>query len=119
MTNQKVIQLMLTQLEVELVIVENGLEALEAVKKKDFDLALIDIQMPVMDGLQASRQMREFFGEGRRPEIIALTANAFKEDREACLAAGMDGYLVKPITLDRLRNVIERVAKRISKDISI
>jgi PAS domain S-box-containing protein len=118
-TNQKVIQMMLARLEVEPVIVANGLEALEAVKKANFDLALIDIQMPVMDGLEASRRMREFFGAGNRPEIIALTANAFKEDREACLDAGMDGYLVKPITLDRLRNVIENVAVRIRKGISI
>jgi CheY-like chemotaxis protein len=71
--------------------------------------------MPVMDGLDAARLMREHFGTGPRPEIIALTANAFKEDREACLAAGMDGYLVKPITLDRLWAVVEKVGERAEK----
>jgi CheY-like chemotaxis protein len=65
--------------------------------------------MAVMDGLAAAKAMRVHFGSGHRPEIIALTANAFKEDREACLSAGMDGYLVKPITLERLKTVVERV----------
>ncbi len=110
-TNQKVITMMLSRFGVNPVMVENGLQALEAVKCKTFDLVLIDIQMPVMDGLQASREMRKYFGVGPRPEIVALTANAFKEDREACLAAGMDGYLVKPITLDRLRAVVEKASR--------
>ena len=90
-------------------IVDDGLKALEAVKIRDFDLALLDVQMPVMDGLEAARQMRKYFGSEKRPEIIALTANAFKEDREACIAAGMDGYLVKPLTLERLRAIVQKV----------
>ena len=108
-TNQKVISMMLSRFGVKPVIVDDGLKALDAVKIRPFDLALIDIQMPVMDGLESARLMREYFGTGKRPEIIALTANAFKEDREACLAAGMDGYLVKPITLDRLRVIVQKV----------
>ena len=108
-TNKKVITMMLSRFGVTPVMVDNGLQALEAVQKDTFDLALLDIQMPVMDGLEAARQMRAHFGSKRRPEIIALTANAFKEDREACLAAGMDGYMVKPLTLDRLRVVLKKV----------
>lgn len=107
-TNQKVINLMLMRLGIKPVIVPNGLLAVEAVKNSAFDLILMDIQMAVMDGLAAARAIRAHFGNGSRPEIIALTANAFKEDREACFAAGMDGYLVKPITLERLKTVVER-----------
>ena len=108
-TNQKVIAMMLSRFGVKPVIVDDGLKALEAVKIRDFDLALLDVQMPVMDGLEAARQMRKYFGSEKRPEIIALTANAFKEDREACIAAGMDGYLVKPLTLERLRAIVQKV----------
>ncbi|MFZ4779559.1 MAG: response regulator, partial [Terrimicrobiaceae bacterium] len=106
-TNQKVIDMMLKRLGIKPEIVPNGLLALEAVKKMPFDLVLMDVQMAVMDGLAASRLMREHFGQSPRPQIIALTANAFKEDREACFTAGMDGYLVKPITLERLKAVID------------
>jgi CheY-like chemotaxis protein len=72
--------------------------------------------MAVMDGLAAARLMREHFGQGSRPQIVALTANAFKEDREACLAAGMDAYLIKPITLDRLKAVLEKVQSQPPSD---
>ncbi len=106
-TNQKVINLMLKRLDITPTIVPNGLLALERVKSEPFDLVLMDVQMAVMDGLASARAMRAHFGDGPRPEIIALTANAFKEDREACLAAGMDGYLVKPLTMDKLKAVIE------------
>ncbi|MEI6491944.1 MAG: PAS domain S-box protein [Verrucomicrobiota bacterium] len=108
-TNQKVIKLMLTRLGITPAIVPNGLLAVEAVKREPFDLVLMDVQMAVMDGLAAARVLRAHFGDGPRPQIVALTANAFKEDREACFAAGMDDYLVKPITLERLKEVIERV----------
>lgn len=108
-TNQKVINLMLRRLGISPTIVPNGLLAVEIVKREVFDLVLMDIQMAVMDGLAAARAMRAHFGSGSRPEIIALTANAFKEDREACFSAGMDGYLVKPITLERLKSVVEKV----------
>lgn len=107
--NQKVIRMLLSRLGITPVIVENGVQVLEAVKESPFDLLLIDIQMPVMDGLETTRRLIEFYKEEKRPDIVALTANAFKEDREACFAAGMDGYLVKPITLDRLRVVLEKV----------
>lgn len=115
-TNQKVINLMLLRLGIKPTIVPNGLLALEAVKKESFDLVLMDVQMAVMDGLASAKAIRAHFGDGTRPEIIALTANAFKEDREACFAAGMDGYLVKPITLERLKTVVDRVRKQAPPD---
>ena len=110
--NQKVIMMLLARLGVVPIVVENGLQALSAAKENTFDLLLIDIQMPVMDGLETTRRLLEYFPEGKRPEIVALSANAFKEDREACLAAGMDSYLVKPITLDRLRGVLLEIRRR-------
>ncbi len=108
-TNQKVIKLMLSRLNIVPTIVPDGRQAVEMVKTTPFDLVLMDVQMSVMDGLAAATLMREYFGDKKRPEIIALTANAFKEDREACLAAGMDGYVVKPITLDRLKALVDRI----------
>ena len=111
-TNQKVINLMLVRLGITPTIVPNGLLAVEKVKNEPFDLVLLDVQMAVMDGLAAARAMRAHFDDGRpRPEIVAITANAFKEDREACLEAGMDGYLIKPITLDRLKAIIDRISR--------
>ena len=107
-TNQKVINLMLVRLGITPSIVANGLLAVEAAKREPFDLVLMDVQMAVMDGLAAARALRAHFGDSRRPEIVALTANAFEEDREACLSAGMDGYLVKPITLERLKAVVDK-----------
>ncbi len=114
-TNQKVIKMMLSRVGIKPTIVANGLEAVDAVKAGTYDLVLMDVQMAVMDGLVAAALMRKYFGDRTRPEIIALTANAFKEDREACLDAGMDGYVVKPITLDRLKSVVERVRDRVSQ----
>ncbi|MFZ4775238.1 MAG: response regulator [Terrimicrobiaceae bacterium] len=111
-TNQKVIKLMLSRLGIVPTIVADGLQAVEAVKSFAFDLVLMDVQMSVMDGLAAARLMRNHFGNLDRPEIIALTANAFKEDREACLAAGMDGYVVKPITMARLKALVDRIRGR-------
>lgn len=107
--NQKVISLQLARLGITPVMVENGLQALDAVKGTAFDLLLIDMRMPVMDGLEATRRLIEYFKGEKRPAIVALTANAFKEDREACFAAGMDDYLVKPITLARLNAVLDKV----------
>jgi len=107
---------MLQRMGVTARIVVNGQEAIKAVKEEPFDLILLDVQMAVMDGLTAARHLREFFGStGIRPEIVAITANAFKEDREACLAAGMDAFLVKPLTIERLKEVIERTRARMNQ----
>jgi CheY-like chemotaxis protein len=84
----------------------NGREAIEMVAKTDYDLMLMDIQMPQMDGLTATAAIREAETTRRLP-IIALTARAMKGDRERCIAAGMDGYLTKPIRFKTLRAILD------------
>jgi signal transduction histidine kinase/CheY-like chemotaxis protein len=108
-TNQKVIKAMFSGLRQKVTLVENGALAVEKAAAESYDLILMDIQMPVMDGLQAARLIREAeAGRGTHALMIALTANAFKEDREACMHAGMDDYFAKPIKLDQLRQLLHR-----------
>jgi signal transduction histidine kinase/CheY-like chemotaxis protein/ligand-binding sensor domain-containing protein/HPt (histidine-containing phosphotransfer) domain-containing protein len=107
--NQKVALLMLKQLGYEADVVANGQEALAALRRHRYDVVLMDVQMPEMDGLEASRRIREEWPSDDRPRIIAVTANALRGDREACLAAGMDDYLSKPMLLDDLRSALRRL----------
>ena len=86
----------------------DGLEALEAIAGRDYDLVLMDVSMPRMDGLATTRCIRELGGRGARLPIIALTAHAMRGDRETCLAAGMDDYLTKPVTSQQLLQTLER-----------
>ncbi|MBZ5562314.1 MAG: PAS domain S-box protein [Acidobacteriia bacterium] len=87
---------------------ENAVELLEDPARQEFDLVLMDVQMPVMDGLQATRMIREKEGaSGKHLPIIAMTAHALKGDRERCLEAGMDGYIAKPISRTKLFDAIE------------
>lgn len=104
-TNRKVIQLLLKRLGIEPAVVGDGRQAVEEVLNGNYDLVLLDIQMPVMDGLEACRQIHAA-NLPERPRLIALTANAFQEDRDAAEAAGMDGYLAKPVTLVGLRDAL-------------
>jgi PAS domain S-box-containing protein len=113
--NRKLAQLQLSKLGIRNVtVVENGAAAVTAVRNAaaesaPFDLVLMDCQMPEMDGFAATRAIREWEQTtGLRMPIVALTANAMRGDREACLAAGMDDYLGKPLRLNMLRRVIER-----------
>lgn len=107
-TNQKVIMGMLHNLGYSATLVHDGALAIEEFRKHPFDLILMDVQMPVIDGLEASRMIRLEPG-GKTPHIIALTANAFKEDRLECLRAGMNDYLSKPIQLDLLREKLRKI----------
>src|SRR5262249_27002444 len=92
-------------------VASNGLEALAALKRQPYDLVLMDVQMPEMDGLEAARQIQKLFPEEARPRIVALTANAMKEDREACREAGMADYRGKPVRVAELRAALDRTGK--------
>ncbi len=105
--NQVVAQKMLLQMGHAIDTVANGREALERLRARRYDLVLMDIQMPEMDGYETTREIRRLEGEIRNVPIVAMTANAMKGDAEKCYAAGMDGYVSKPISLDTLRQVLK------------
>ncbi len=106
--NQQVIRAILKQRGHQVTLVENGKAALDKLQKSDFDVIVMDIQMPVMDGLQATRSIRAMPDAGKsHVPIVAITAHAMKQDRDKCLAAGMNAYLPKPIDAQELLEVIE------------
>ncbi len=109
--NQKVATYLLKKLGADVHCVGNGLEALQALRDADFDVVLMDCQMPELDGYETTRQLRRSGGACRNPQIpvIALTANAFATDRELCLAAGMNDFLTKPLERARLEAALGRV----------
>jgi PAS domain S-box-containing protein len=106
--NQKVAMRILERLGYRVDVVANGIEAIEAVTRQVYDVVLMDVQMPEMDGLEASRRITERWARGARPRIIAMTANAMQGDREECLAAGMDDYISKPVKVEELIAALER-----------
>jgi CheY-like chemotaxis protein/HPt (histidine-containing phosphotransfer) domain-containing protein len=109
--NQKLALRLLEGQGQEVVLARNGREALAAVARETFDLALMDVQMPEVDGFEATAAIRERErGTGRHLPIIALTAHAMKGDRERCLEAGMDGYLAKPIQVRELVQALRELA---------
>ncbi|OOQ58383.1 hypothetical protein BC343_11540 [Mucilaginibacter pedocola] len=114
MINQKLIDRVLGKLGYKPEMVENGLEVLEKLKEKEYDIILMDIQMPQMDGLEATKHIRE--NNGYQPYIAAMTANAMPEDREICIQGGMDDYLSKPMKLEDLVGVLKRVTE--AKDLA-
>jgi len=107
--NQKVALRLLERLGYGADVASNGLQAIEALERKPYDVVLMDVQMPELDGLDASRRICERWPPETRPRIIAMTANAMPEDREACLAAGMDDYVAKPIRPEELARALGRV----------
>ena len=108
--NQKVGLSLLQKLGYRADVAANGLEVLKALEQKVYDLVFLDVQMPEMDGLEASRQIRQRWQEKRRPRIIAMTGNALLGDREKCLEAGMDDYISKPVRIGELQAALERWA---------
>jgi PAS domain S-box-containing protein len=106
--NQQVAQLLLKKLGYRADVAADGLEALQALEREPYDVVLMDVQMPTMDGLEATRRIHQRWPQGQRPHVIAATANAMQEEREACLAAGMDDYLSKPIRMEKLAAALSR-----------
>ena len=106
--NQKLIERSLSKLGYQPTLVATGVAVLQELKKKPYDVILMDIQMPEMDGLEATASIRKMDGIDQ-PYIIAMTANAMPEDREACIRAGMNDYLSKPMKLQELVNGLKNV----------
>lgn len=109
--NQKIVLQMLKKLGYRADVASNGKEAIESIRRQPYNLVLMDIQMPGMDGLEATQKIRQQFTLQRPPWIVAVTAHAMQGDREKCLQAGMNDYISKPITLKELVRVIRRYAE--------
>jgi len=110
--NQKLALRLLQQMGYRADLAANGIEAVESVQRQAYDVVLMDVQMPELDGLDATRQICQLLPPARRPRIVAMTANAMQGDREMCMAAGMDDYLAKPIRVDRLVEALNGVPSR-------
>jgi CheY-like chemotaxis protein len=108
--NQMIIEGMLKQLGHAVTVANNGRRALQALAEAEYDLVLMDCNMPELDGLDATRMLRAGTAGARaaRIPVIALTANAMDGDRETCLAAGMNDFLAKPVSISALRQAIDR-----------
>jgi two-component system sensor histidine kinase/response regulator len=112
--NQKVALRILQQFGYQSDLAANGIDALAAVERQKYDLLFMDVQMPEMDGLEATRRICTLLSASQRPYIVAMTANALKEDRAMCLAAGMDDYLSKPVRPEDIKGALERAATRLA-----
>jgi CheY-like chemotaxis protein len=112
LVNQKVALAMLKRMGYEAEVASDGLEGINKVKAKDFDVVLMDWHMPEMNGLEATAVIRRELPAARQPWIIGLTANAMQGDREKCLEAGMDDYVSKPLGRDDLDAAFSRVQPR-------
>ena len=110
--NQKVALRFLERMGYNADAVGNGIEAVNAFQNRNYDLVLMDLQMPEMDGLEASRRIRRTLPADRQPKIIALTANAMQGDREICLDAGMDDYISKPV---KMHEIVAAIRRQFSK----
>ena len=106
--NQIILQEMLSILNYEVDVADNGLGVLEKLERTHYDLVLMDIQMPQMDGIEATRQICQRYQRSARPKIVALTANAFGDEKTICFEAGMDGYLPKPVSPQDLDLALKR-----------
>jgi CheY-like chemotaxis protein len=110
--NQKLALRLLQQMGYRADIASNGIEAIESIERQPYDVVLMDVQMPEMDGLAAAREINRRWPDGTRPRIVAMTANAMRGDREECIQAGMDDYVTKPIRVDQLVAALELVQIR-------
>jgi len=106
--NQKLVSRLLEKRGYSVVTVTDGKQALAALEKEPFDVVLMDVHMPELDGLEACRRIHTEWPANARPRIVAMTAGAMEEDRQACFDAGMDDYIAKPIRLSNLQLALER-----------
>lgn len=109
--NQRVAQRMLQHMGYPVDVAANGLEALQALEHQSYDVVLMDIQMPLMDGLEATRTIRRWLSAEDQPRIIAVTAFALDYSREMCIDAGMDDYIAKPVQKEDLAEVLEKYSQ--------
>jgi CheY-like chemotaxis protein len=114
--NQKVTLLILKKLGYQADAVNNGLEALQALEKIQYDIVLMDILMPEMDGITATQEIRRIWPNG--PKIIALTAYLMPNGREKCLEVGMDDYIIKPVSVSESRDVLNAYRTPYQRDSS-
>lgn len=115
LVNQRVAMMLLAKIGVHPRLVSNGAEALDAINEQPYDFILMDMEMPVMDGCEATRKIRER-GDSKRPWIVALTANAMNSDRRRAFDAGMNDFVSKPIKLSDLQSAFERAAESMEAD---
>jgi CheY-like chemotaxis protein len=108
--NRKVLLRMLSGLECVVSAVENGRQVLEAVQAQHFDLVLMDVRMPDLDGITTTRQVHQLLPAADWPVIYAVTAGVSEEERHECLSAGMTGFLAKPVQLEELRTLLESLS---------
>jgi len=113
--NQKVALRMIEKLGYNAAVAANGIEAIEAVRSTNYDILLMDILMPEMDGLEATKLIKEEFATKQSPRIIAMTANTVQSDEQMCLDAGMDDYISKPIRIEELSRKLKSWSIRIEK----
>lgn len=109
--NRKIVVSMLKTHGFSCDVAENGREAVNAIRKTNYDIVFMDCQMPIMDGYESTSKVREEEGSKRHTNIVALTANAMKGDREKCIAAGMDDYMSKPIDFDQMLMFIHKYSR--------
>ncbi len=103
--NQKLALRMLEKIGHKADTVSNGLEVIERLKTNKYDIIFMDIQMPEMDGIEATKHIISNYKDSK-PQIIAMTANAMKEDRDICLNSGMDDYISKPVSINDIKNIL-------------
>ncbi len=108
LVNQKVAVKIFEKLGYRIDLAGNGYEVLDAIENIEYDIIFMDVHMPEMDGLTASREINRIYEKDDRPKIIAMTANAMQGDREECIAAGMDDYISKPVRLEALQEILEK-----------
>jgi CheY-like chemotaxis protein len=114
--NQKVAARILERMGYRVDVVGDGVEALVAVDEFDYDLILMDVQMPELDGLEATRRIRELPPKnGRRAQIVAMTASAMDSDRQAAMDAGMDDFVGKPVRVEELQDAVIRAAEALAR----